>query len=93
MPPRLEPGKNEPMKTRRNRPSYADVLAASDAALLAACKRDRLSDAKWSALAALPTQVIDMVAYDAACVAYDAACDTAADAYDRSCDVAEAYHA
>ena len=90
MPPRLEPGKIEPMKTRRNRPSYADVLAASDAALLAACKRDRLSDAKWSAL---QTQVIDMVAYDAACVAFDAACVAAADAYDRSCDVAEAYHA
>jgi len=81
------------MKTKRNRPSYAAVLAASDAALLAAYKRDRLSDAKWAALAALPNQVIDMVAFDAACNAYDAACDAAADASDRSCDVADAYAA
>ena len=44
------------MKTKRNRPSYAAVLAASDAALLAAYKRgllaynrDKSRDAKRAA--------------------------------------------
>ena len=59
------------MKTKRNRPSYAAVLAASDAALLAAYKRDRLSDAKRAASAAYNA------AADAAADAYDVARDTA----------------
>jgi len=59
------------MKTKRNRPSYAAVLAASDAALLAAYKRDKSRDAKRAAYDAY--NAADAAAADA----YDVARDTA----------------